>query len=313
MAGDWIKFETATPDKPEVWEIAGALDIDPDAVVGKLLRVWSWFDQHTEEGNAASVTMSLLDRSVGVIGFCAAMIDAGWMVQEGNRINLPNFDRHNGKTAKNRALTAKRVAKHKRSGNAKGNDEVTPDELPKEEKRREEVKPINTSPSGDGIEEPPPRKPKPTARAKSQPSDAELSDAFEVYWAAGMRKIDKKKARKSFDAIIKRENYEPGAFSRQLYDDVQARLRANVFGFKQLHPTTYLNGERWNDEIVNGNIGGGSLGPLERFEQAMRERDEREASSGMGMAEDDRAIRDDMDTGAGGGGTYDLGTGTWDS
>ena len=33
MAGDWIKFEIATPDKPEVWEIAESLDIDPDAVI----------------------------------------------------------------------------------------------------------------------------------------------------------------------------------------------------------------------------------------------------------------------------------------
>ena len=34
MAGDWIKFETVTPDKPEVYELAGLLNLDPDAVVG---------------------------------------------------------------------------------------------------------------------------------------------------------------------------------------------------------------------------------------------------------------------------------------
>ena len=44
MAGDWLKFEKVTMDKPEVFEMAGILGIDPDAVVGKLLRVWSWFD-----------------------------------------------------------------------------------------------------------------------------------------------------------------------------------------------------------------------------------------------------------------------------
>jgi len=76
MAGDWIKFELATPDKPEVWAIAAALSIDPDAVVGKLLRVWGWFDQQTENGNAPSVSKMLLDRLVGVSGFCNAVIDA---------------------------------------------------------------------------------------------------------------------------------------------------------------------------------------------------------------------------------------------
>ena len=138
MAGDWIKMEAATPDKPEVWEIASNLDCDPDAALGKLFRVWCWFDAHTEEGNASTVTKKLLDRLVGVTGFCDEMIRAGWMVEAGGTISLPNFDRHNGKTAKNRALTAKRVSEHKKKGNDKGNAEVTDDALPREEKRREE-------------------------------------------------------------------------------------------------------------------------------------------------------------------------------
>ncbi len=109
----WIKFEINTSDKPEVWQIASQLGIEPDAVVGKLLRVWAWFDEHTVDGNAASVTKALLDSKVGVTGFCQAMIAAGWMIESNNKTSLPNFDRHNGKTAKNRALTAKRVGKFK--------------------------------------------------------------------------------------------------------------------------------------------------------------------------------------------------------
>ncbi len=141
MAGDWIKFELATPDKPEVCQIADMANIDLDAVVGKLLRVWGWFDQQTSDGNAPSVTKKLLDRLVGVTGFCDCMVAVDWMMDDGTTNSLPNFDRHNGKTAKNRALTAKRVASHK-SGNAKGNDkgnaasvtEPQADALPREEK-----------------------------------------------------------------------------------------------------------------------------------------------------------------------------------
>lgn len=139
MAGDWIKFEIATPDKPEVWQIAESLSIDPDAVVGKLLRVWSWFDQQTENGNAPSVSKLLLDRLVGVTGFCKVVIESGWMIDDGKILTLPHFDRHNGKTAKNRALTAKRVAQHKAKGNDTANDPVTQTPLPKEEKRREDI------------------------------------------------------------------------------------------------------------------------------------------------------------------------------
>lgn len=113
--------------------MAGALSIDPDAVVGKLLRVWAWFDEHTEDGNAPSVTKTLLDRQVGVAGFCDVMISAGWMTEMNSTITLPNFTRHNGKTAKNRALTAKRVATHKAKF---ANAPLTQDALPKEEKEK---------------------------------------------------------------------------------------------------------------------------------------------------------------------------------
>ena len=110
MAGDWIKMDVRLPEKPEVWQIAGMCGIEVDAVVGKLLKVWGWFDAHTESGNAAGVTYPLVDHVAGVTGFAEAMSFCGWLVQDGTSLILPNFDRHNGKTAKNRILTAKRVA-----------------------------------------------------------------------------------------------------------------------------------------------------------------------------------------------------------
>lgn len=132
MAGDWIKFELTTMDKPEVCLIADLAGIDPDAVVGKLMRVWGWFDQQTENGNAPSVSKKLLDRAVGVTGFCEHMKSVGWMAEADGMISLPHFERHNGKTAKNRLLTAKRVANHK-AGNAKGNARTVTSALPKED------------------------------------------------------------------------------------------------------------------------------------------------------------------------------------
>jgi hypothetical protein len=172
MAGDWIKFETATSDKPEVWAMAQSLGIDADAVVGKLLRVWAWFDQQTQEGNAvgngasvtSSVTKALLDRRVGVSGFCDSMILSGWMADDGQSLTLPNFDRHNGKTAKTRAMTAKRVATHKAKSNAGSVTSSVSDALPREEKRREE---INTPLPPQGEEDPSKGKPK----TKRRPSE----------------------------------------------------------------------------------------------------------------------------------------------
>ncbi|MFT0547473.1 conserved phage C-terminal domain-containing protein [Allopusillimonas ginsengisoli] len=149
MAGEWIKFEASTPDKTEVLAITVAMGWDdPDLTVGKLLRVWRWFDQQTIDGNAVGVTPALLDRLIGVSGLCEAMQSVGWLEVYDGGITLPNFERHNGKTAKNRALTAKRVANHKTntSDNAKGNASNVNDALPREEKRREDIKALSGSP-----------------------------------------------------------------------------------------------------------------------------------------------------------------------
>ena len=142
MAGDWIKIETVTPDKPEVFTMADTLGIDPDAVVGKLIRVWIWADQQTRDGNAPSVTLSLLNRISGVSGFADAMIAVGWLRKTDAGIEFHNFDRHNGETAKTRAMTAKRVQKHRADKTEelkrKRNVESVTEALP--EKRREEKK-----------------------------------------------------------------------------------------------------------------------------------------------------------------------------
>src|SRR5690606_16747633 len=133
MAGDWIKIQVSLPDKPEVWQMAGALGIHADEVVGKLIRVWAWFDTHTENGHASCVTYPLLDRVSGVTGFAEAMALVGRLDGKGTDTYLPNFDRHNGKTAKNRALATDRKASER--SRSERDESVT-----REEKRREEKK-----------------------------------------------------------------------------------------------------------------------------------------------------------------------------
>lgn len=116
--------------------IAERLKITTAEAFGRLFLVWRWFDQQTEDGNALAVTDSYIDHIAGVIGMAQAMREVHWLTLADNDlvgIKLPNFERHNGKTAKSRALTARRVSAHKqRSGNVVG---VT-SALPREEKRR---------------------------------------------------------------------------------------------------------------------------------------------------------------------------------
>jgi hypothetical protein len=162
MAGDWIKVESVTPDKPELVRMAELLGIDQDAVFGKVFRLWAWADQNialaddvgNDESNDDSVTTTVtsafVDRLTFCVGFAKAMVDVGWLVFTEGGIRLPNFKRHNGETAKTRALTARRVAKAKKKANAAGASSVTPaplpNALPREEKRREDLKASSRTP-----------------------------------------------------------------------------------------------------------------------------------------------------------------------
>ncbi|MFV9382990.1 replication protein, partial [Citrobacter freundii] len=77
-------------------------------------------------------------------------------------------------------------------------------------------------------------------------------EAFEsIFWLAGMRKLEKKKSKSAF-----RTQYQewrsvnggtPEQFAMFLAGDIASRI-GKQFGFDKLHPTTYLNGKRWEDE-----------------------------------------------------------------
>lgn len=113
MRRSWIKIETNTPDKPEVCIIASQLRMDSDAVMGKLVRLWAWAELNVSGNNETSVTLEFLDKVVGKKGFSAALIKAGWLKEMEERLEFPNFSRHNGREAKGRAQTALRVSRHR--------------------------------------------------------------------------------------------------------------------------------------------------------------------------------------------------------
>ena len=128
MAGDWIKVELATPDKPEIIAIAEALDIDQDAIFGKCMRLWIWADQNVSGFCPAFVpSLSFVDRYTNAIGLGKALVDVGWLKAKDGRFVITNYDRHNGKPAKDRALDASRkslVRNRTKTGPEKRREEV---------------------------------------------------------------------------------------------------------------------------------------------------------------------------------------------
>lgn len=135
MAGDWIKIRTDLHEDPAVGTIATALSIDKWGVVGRLLRIWSWADAQSRSGHA-DVTALFLDDLVNTSGMADAMVLVRWLeIPENGHIVFPKFDRHNGKPAKERALTTRRKQDQR---SREGHADVTPSSRKPRDQRREE-------------------------------------------------------------------------------------------------------------------------------------------------------------------------------
>src|SRR4051812_15001583 len=109
----WIKMRHNLDTDPDVLAISESTGLDEFSVIGRLWKVWTWADQHSISGNAVRVTDVTLDRFTGVDGFTMAMRSVGWITGDSGCLTFPKFERHNGQTAKNRGLTANRVASHR--------------------------------------------------------------------------------------------------------------------------------------------------------------------------------------------------------
>lgn len=221
MAGEWLKFEKSTFDKPEVLAIAATVEQDPDYVIGKLLRMWAWFDTHTTNGNARGVTCALLDSILRVTGFAENVAKVGWLIVSEDGLTLPNFERHCGETAKQRALTAKRVADFK-GKHKTGNESSVTSALPREEKKREEKK-----------------------KKQDQKPCAAGAARFPEFWAAYPRH----EARKQALEVWQRKRLDERTDA--LIADVERRKREHRpwrEGYVP-HAVVYLRNERWDDAI----------------------------------------------------------------
>lgn len=233
----WIKIRNDIEDDPAVISISAKTNLETDHVVGKLRRLWAWADEQTYDGNAAGVTAAWVDAKVGLTGFAAAMMEVGWLQLTNQGIAIPNFDRHNGQTAKDRILTAKRVAKSKAKSNGTGNGQVTAQvtvsPLTREEKIREEKIEDKDSNQCDV--------------PRLSPSD------IDAIYAAYPRHVGKGPAyqaiRKALVRLLARKDLGVDAGS-WLLERVQAFAHspAGQAGTYTPHPTTWFNGDRFDDD-----------------------------------------------------------------
>jgi hypothetical protein len=175
MAG-WIKMRKGLWEFPKVVAMALRLRVSADAVVGKLFRLWCWADTYATDEQVPHVTAGWVNAHVEQSGFAEAMVAVGWLDTTPTGVRFVNFAQHNWEAGKSKALTANRVEKHRKGGNA----DVTGGALRERSAERYPPTPVPSKPpltplqGGEegGVGQPKPPEAKPGAKASTEAADA---------------------------------------------------------------------------------------------------------------------------------------------
>lgn len=123
MAGDWIKVRTSLPRdgrllvssrKCHAISVKDVTQVSqrrhaPVTIFGALVMMWCHADQHADEkGVMVGYTSEDIDSLVGLPGFCAALPEDWISFTDDGWVQLPDYSRHNGDSAKKRAQAANR-------------------------------------------------------------------------------------------------------------------------------------------------------------------------------------------------------------
>lgn len=151
MAGEWLKWCKGLTRKREVVLIAQALQINRRHAAGLCMEFWEWADDETTNGRINGVTRGYIDDLLLVPGFAEAMREVGWLKFVEGGVVLVNFSRHNGKTAKSRALTARRMSRLRDATRVTGSvtnraPRARAEQEQQQSKKREELNPAAKQP-----------------------------------------------------------------------------------------------------------------------------------------------------------------------
>jgi hypothetical protein len=160
--------------------------------------------------------LSWIDRYIGVTGFAESMVSAGWLAVD-DGIKFPDFERHNGESAKKRASATER----KRL----------------ERERHAEVTPMSRCKSDKSV-----------TREEKRRSNPVVPIAFEKFWKAYPKRKSRGQAEKAWIKISPNEQ-----LTETILESVQrAKTSADWIrdGGKFIpHPATWLNAKGWQDEL----------------------------------------------------------------
>jgi hypothetical protein len=118
MSG-WIKVEKDLSNDPRVLRMASRLrhanvtlgSYARHVVIGSLVTLWWYADTHISDDDLLPIGADQVDELVGLPGFCDLMPPEWLQVIDADCVKLVDYLVHNGTSAKQRALTQKRMVR----------------------------------------------------------------------------------------------------------------------------------------------------------------------------------------------------------
>lgn len=149
MAGDWIKVRTVLPTDGRLKIVSRTCHATSVTALGALVTLWCFADAHADDdGVLIGYAPADVNSLVGLPGFCEAL-PSDWLDASGEWVKLPEYQEHNGTTAKTRAQATKRKRTERTVTNVPKMSRSDRDiSVTREEKRREDIK-APVVPTGD--------------------------------------------------------------------------------------------------------------------------------------------------------------------
>jgi hypothetical protein len=154
MAGEWIPIDCNLGTKPEVLELVDVTGEPVEAVVYRLIQLWSWASMNTADGSIRCTPARLRAVAGGDETFWLAVEQVGWVSFDGAHMTITGWDKRFSKSAKARLHDNRRKSlEREKNCDVRVLSEKCPEKTGPEErrgeKRREELKPAAQVPTSE--------------------------------------------------------------------------------------------------------------------------------------------------------------------
>jgi hypothetical protein len=141
MAGEWIPIDCNLGTKPEVLELVDVTGEPVEAVVYRLIQLWSWASMNTADGSIRCTPARLRAVAGGDETFWLAVEQVGWVSFDGGHMTITGWDKRFSKSAKARLHDNRRKSlEREKNCDVRVLSEKCPEKTGPEERREEERK-----------------------------------------------------------------------------------------------------------------------------------------------------------------------------